>query len=269
MKRLALSLGIGLALFASPLNAQDPVVMDSVFIQVFGAPMSLEITTTPAGPYYVGDTINFEYYAIDEAGERTPALITWTVADPARATLMETSDTTMFVVPLLRGELRLDVTIQKADEIVLGALFREFLKDGTTPALYRFPEGEWASYPPGTFLWAADGVIDWDVIYAWDDPDQLGEPIFRESVLFCAFIYQGTSAIATSHPDCVGQGGTDPGVPVRTSAIPGMMNDQSGITFWQHNPRVRAVGTPVISEVQPTPWARPITPGTLSRKAQR
>lgn len=124
---------------ASTLGASAQVV-DSIRVEVVGEPAALEVT----GPLraYVGDTITFDFDVVDDAGQSTLGVVFWEVQPPERATIIEETDSTLTVSLDSRGALTLVATVERLDELAIGALYLDdYRRDGEVVT------------PAGTFLW--------------------------------------------------------------------------------------------------------------------
>jgi len=125
-------------IFTSRGSAQ---VVDSISVEVVGEPAALLVD----GPIraYVGDTVTFTFDVVDDAGEPTLGVVFWEVRPQERATIVEETDSTLVVVLESRGSLTLVATVERLDELAIGALYLDDYREG----------GEVVT-PAGTFHWA-------------------------------------------------------------------------------------------------------------------
>jgi hypothetical protein len=165
-RTLALALALALLPVAAPIRAQEMRV-DTVFVQVYGAPASVALDGPVAG--YVGDTLRWTYSVRDEDGMETPAFVSWSIEQDG-GEILEATDSTLAIVPSRPGQLRLIATITRIDSLVIGLVY-----------------GPGNNEEEGTFAWGRDG-------FALN---------VGGGMQLCGFFYSGVAIVAVgSAPAC-------------------------------------------------------------------
>lgn len=183
LKLLMFSLAATLFLFlAAPAAAQE--VVDTITVDVFGEPTAITVSGPLRG--YVGDTLTFSFEIVDADGQPSMGVTVWGVANPAQATIVEETDSTVSVRLLTRGSLTLTVTVSRITSLRIGAEWLEGQGERT-----------------GMFRWASDGPLQIQCPGGGSTDGRCDTP--GPAIQLCAVGYSGTRPVFASHQICVDQ----------------------------------------------------------------
>lgn len=155
MRKLTLLL-LALCALASPAAAQQAVV-DSLQIRVLGAPATVDFAGPSVG--YVGDTLTYEYVIRDDLGDPSAGLTTWESSDTNVGQIVESTDSTVTVALVGRGNFFLRVTVERVDSLVIVGVYGPGNVKPTGTVEY----GDWQMKVGGTMVGCA-------FLYVGDQP---------------------------------------------------------------------------------------------------
>ena len=176
MRRLLLLLAL-----AAPLGGQE--VVDTITVEVYGVPSALDVVGPLRG--YVGDTLMYVFEPVDSTGAPTLAVVTASVADTARARIVEEGEDYIRVLLLRPGRLSLIFNVDRFDRLAIGGTYGP----GTGP-------------DEGRFQWAESGPFVFRCTGPETDPCEN-----RPSAFMCAVGFAGNVPVFASNRDCAFQAG--------------------------------------------------------------
>lgn len=183
MKRVGILL-VALLAFSIPSGVEAQEVVDTITVDVYGEPTAITVSGPLRG--YVGDTLTFSFEIVDADGEPSMGVTVWGVANPAQATIVEETDSTVSVQLLARGRLTLTVTVNRITSLRIGAEWLEGQGDRT-----------------GMFRWASDEPFQIQCPFGGSTDGACDTP--GPALQMCAVGYSGTRPIFASHQTCIDQ----------------------------------------------------------------